>query len=103
VSIGALFGLGGLPAQTRRGLAVASSTSIAVTPGVNLVYPLLPPMMGDLGLGNTTVGLVVTFFTLPAIFLAPVAGALGALSLLSVAQSAAVVRPRTPAPALVPA
>lgn len=78
-SLGALFGLGGLPASTRRSLAVAFSTSVAVIMGVNLVYPLLPPMMADLGLGKSTVGLIVTVYTLPAIVLTPLAGALADL------------------------
>ncbi|HLG70912.1 MAG TPA: MFS transporter [Chloroflexota bacterium] len=78
-SFGALFGLGGLPAETRRGLAIAFSTSVAVVMGVNMVYPLLPPMMAELRLDKSSLALVMTVYTLPAIFLAPVTGALADL------------------------
>src|SRR5688572_26176996 len=47
-SVAAWFGLSGLPASTRRGLAIAFSTSVASIMGVNLVYPLLPPIMQQL-------------------------------------------------------
>ena len=79
MSLGAIFGLGGLPPPTRRGLAIAFTTSVAVIMGVNLVYPLLPPMMAEFGLGTSSVGLIVTVYTLPAILLTPVAGALADL------------------------
>jgi MFS transporter, ACDE family, multidrug resistance protein len=79
LSVGAVFGLGGLPPATRRSLAIAFATSVAVIMGVNLVYPLLPPMMADLGLGKSSIGLIVTVYTLPAIVLTPVAGALADL------------------------
>jgi ACDE family multidrug resistance protein len=78
-SPGALFGLSGLAAHTQRGLAIAFSTSIAVIMGVNLVYPVLPPMMQQLGVDESAIGLVVTVYTVPMIFLAPVAGAVADL------------------------
>jgi MFS transporter, ACDE family, multidrug resistance protein len=71
----ALFGLGGLPLETQRGLVVALSTSVAVIMGVNLLYPVLPPMMLQLGVDESAIGLVVTAYTVPMIFVAPLAGA----------------------------
>src|SRR6266540_275436 len=78
-SLGAAFGLGGLPADTQRGLLVALSTSVASVMGVNLVYPVLPPMMQQLGVDQSAVGLVITVYTVPMIFVAPVAGAMADL------------------------
>src|SRR5437763_16740395 len=79
VSVGALFGLGGLSRATRQGLAVAFATSVASIMGVQLVFPVLPPMMEQLGVSAATIGLVVTAYTVPIIFLAPVAGAIADL------------------------
>jgi predicted MFS family arabinose efflux permease len=73
-SAAALFGLGGLPTHLQRGLVVAFSTSVAVIMGVNLVYPVLPPMMAHLGIDEAAIGLVITVYTLPTVFLAPLAG-----------------------------
>jgi predicted MFS family arabinose efflux permease len=78
-SVGAAFGLGGLPAATQRGLVVAFATSVASIMGVQLVFPVLPPMMEQLGVTKSTIGLVVTAYTVPMIFLAPVAGAIADL------------------------
>jgi MFS transporter, ACDE family, multidrug resistance protein len=78
-SVGAVFGLGGLPAATQRGLVVAFATSIASIMGVQLVFPVLPPMMAQLDVSAATIGLVVTAYTVPMIFLAPVAGAIADL------------------------
>jgi MFS family permease len=79
MSFGALFGLEGLPLATRRGLAVAFATSIASVMGVQLIYPVLAPMMQQLGTSDSAIGLVVTAYTVPMIFLAPVAGAIADL------------------------
>jgi MFS family permease len=79
MSFGALFGLEGLPLATRRGLAVAFATSIASVMGVQLIYPVLAPMMQQLGATESAIGLVVTAYTVPMIFLAPVAGAIADL------------------------
>ncbi|HZU04632.1 MAG TPA: MFS transporter [Chloroflexota bacterium] len=78
-SVGALFGLGGLPLHTQRGLVVAFSTSIAAVMGVQLVFPVLPPMMQQLGVSESAIGLVVSVYTIPMIFLAPLAGAIADL------------------------
>ena len=70
-----LFGLEGLSGATQRGLAIAFSTSIATVMGSQLVYPVLPPMMGQLAVDKSAIGLVVSVYVLPSIFLAPLAGA----------------------------
>lgn len=72
--IGRMFGLAGLPPAVRRALVVAYATSMASNMGVNLVYPLLPAMIQQLGVDEASVGLVVTAYTAPAIVLAPIAG-----------------------------
>jgi MFS family permease len=79
MSFGALFGLEGLPLATRRGLAVAFATSISSVMGVQLIYPVLAPMMQQLGASESAIGLVVTAYTVPMIFLAPIAGAIADL------------------------
>ncbi len=71
-----LFGLGGVPAAKQRGLTVALGTSVATIMGANLVYPVLPAMMEQLQVGPAEIGLVITVFTVPTAFMAPVAGAL---------------------------
>jgi predicted MFS family arabinose efflux permease len=69
------FGLGGLDGATQRGLLIAFSTSIAAVMGTQLVYPSLPAMVGQLHVEQAAIGLVITAYTLPAVFLTPVAGA----------------------------
>jgi predicted MFS family arabinose efflux permease len=78
-SVGGLFGLGGLPLHTRRGLVVAFSTSIAAVMGSQLVFPVLPPMMQQLEVSESAIGLVVSVYSIPMIFLAPLAGAIADL------------------------
>jgi predicted MFS family arabinose efflux permease len=74
-----LFGLGGLTLETRRGLIVAFSSSLAMILGVNLIYPLLPAIMERFQVDPSAVGLVITAYTAPMIFLAPIAGAVADL------------------------
>src|SRR5215210_2769010 len=78
-SIGAMFGLGGLPPHIQRGLVVAFSTSIASVMGSQLVFPVLPPMMEQLAVSESAIGLVVSVYSIPMIFLAPLAGAIADL------------------------
>lgn len=78
-SVSRFFGLAGLAGETQRGLAVAFSTSVAVVMGVNLVYPVLPVMVEELGASTSAIGLVITAYTVPIIFLAPLAGAVADL------------------------
>lgn len=42
--------------------------------GVSSVMPVLPRLMGDMDVSARSIGLVLALFTLPGIFLAPVAG-----------------------------
>lgn len=74
-----LLGLEGFDAATERGLVVAFSTSLAAVMGTQLVYPSLPAMMQQLRVDEAAIGLVVTAYTLPAVFLAPLAGAVADL------------------------
>ena len=74
-----LFGLQDVPPATHRGLVAAFSTSIAVVMGVNLIYPVLPPMMQQLGVDASAIGLVITIYTLPTILLAPISGTIADL------------------------
>jgi predicted MFS family arabinose efflux permease len=78
-SAGAVFGLGGLPVEIQRGLVVAFSTSVVSILGVNLIYPVLPTLMDRFAVDPAAVGLVITAFTAPMIFLAPIAGAIADL------------------------
>jgi predicted MFS family arabinose efflux permease len=71
--------LEGFPPATQRGLVIAFATSIAVVMGMQLVYPVLPAMMLNLHVDEASIGLVVTAYTLPAVFLTPLAGAIADL------------------------
>jgi MFS transporter, ACDE family, multidrug resistance protein len=73
------FGVDGVGSATARALSIAFSTSIAVVMGMQLVYPTLPAMMQQLQVGEAAIGLVVTAYTLPAVFLTPFAGAIADL------------------------
>ena len=75
-SVGATVGLAGLSRETQRGLTVAFATSVAVVMGVQMVYPVLPALMFQLGVDDTSIGWVIAVYTAPAIFLAPVFGIL---------------------------
>jgi predicted MFS family arabinose efflux permease len=74
-----LLDLDGFPAGTQRGLLVAFATSIAVVMGMQLVYPTLPAMLLHLHVDEASIGLVVSAYTLPAVFLTPLAGAIADL------------------------
>jgi MFS family permease len=75
-SVGAAVGLEGLSGATQRGLTVAFAASIAVVMGVQMVYPVLPALMFQLGVDDSAIGLVIAVYTAPAILLAPVFGVL---------------------------
>lgn len=55
-------------------LAIAFATSVASVSGVSLLYPTLPVIARDLDVGESSIGLVIAAYTLPAIFLAPLFG-----------------------------
>lgn len=75
-SLGAVYGLNGLSLSVQRGLFVAFGTSVAVVMGTQLVYPVLPPLMNQLGVSESAIGLVIALYTLPAVALAPAIGVL---------------------------
>ncbi|MFW9914850.1 MAG: MFS transporter [Candidatus Thorarchaeota archaeon] len=52
------------------------STTLFAVLGVSLIAPALPTMKDKLGLDKAQIGLMITFFTVPGIFLAPIAGIL---------------------------
>jgi predicted MFS family arabinose efflux permease len=62
--------------QTRyRGpLALAFATSVAVSGGASLLYPVLPVLAADLEVHPTRIGLAMAAFTAPAVVLAPLFG-----------------------------
>jgi MFS family permease len=83
------------------GLQVIFGSSVMMIMGASLIYPVLPVIADALRVGDGQIGLVLTAFTLPAIFLAPVGGMLidmwgrkrvlvGSLLLYGVAGSAIV-------------
>lgn len=73
-SITDLFGLGALTPTTRRSLYLVFASSLLMMMGVNLVQPVLPAMIGPLGITEGEVGLVIAVYTAPAIVLAPLLG-----------------------------
>ena len=44
--------------------------------GVSSITPVFPDLVRELGISGVEVGLLITFFTLPGVFLAPVLGVL---------------------------
>ncbi|MDH3443248.1 MAG: MFS transporter [Deltaproteobacteria bacterium] len=74
ITIASIFGLGALAPETRRPLALVYATSIAVVMGVNFIQPALPAMIQPFGISDAAIGLVMTVFTAPAMFLAPFFG-----------------------------
>ena len=85
-------------------LALAFATSVAVSGGASLLYPVLPVLAGDLGVDQTRIGLVMAAFTAPAVVLAPLFGMIAdlrgrrwilifGLALFGLAGSAAALAP----------
>lgn len=85
-------------------LAITFATSVAVSTGSSLLYPVLPVIAGDLQVDASQVGLVMAAFTSPAVVLAPVFGVIGdrrsrkwmlilGLALFGLAGSAAAFAP----------
>lgn len=58
------------------GLQVIFGSSVMMIMGASLVYPVLPVVADSLGIPIGQIGLVLTAFTVPAVFLAPVGGML---------------------------
>jgi MFS transporter, ACDE family, multidrug resistance protein len=85
-------------------LAITFATSVAVSAGASLLYPVLPVIAGDLQVEASQVGLVMAAFTSPAVVLAPLFGVIGdrhsrkwmlilGLALFGLAGSAAAFAP----------
>ena len=55
-------------------LALAFATSVAVSGGASLLYPVLPVLAADLAVQPTRIGLAMAAFTAPAVVLAPLFG-----------------------------
>ncbi len=60
-------------------LAIAFATSVTLVSGTSLVYPALPAVALDLQVDTAKVGLIIAVFSAPAIFLAPLFGAIADL------------------------
>lgn len=85
-------------------LAITFATSVAVSTGSSLLYPVLPVVAADLQADASEVGLVMVAFTAPAVVLAPIFGVIGdrqsrkwmlifGLALFGLAGSAAAFAP----------
>jgi ACDE family multidrug resistance protein len=79
LSLASFFGLGELVPERRRALTIVFATSVALVMGVNFVQPALPALTQPFGVSDAALGLVMTMLTAPAIFLAPVFGAVADL------------------------
>lgn len=73
------MGFEGLPAAVRRPLLIAYAASVANVMGVNLLYPVLPAMAGEMSVSESEVALSIVVFTAPAIVLSPLFGLLADL------------------------
>lgn len=60
-------------------LAIALATSVTLVSGTALVYPVLPVVASDFHVDAAKVGLIISVFTAPAVFLAPVFGVIADL------------------------
>lgn len=65
--------------MNNRAVGVAYGTSVAVSGGASLLYPLLAVMAVDLAVAEEEIGLAMSAFFLPAIVLAPVFGTIADL------------------------
>lgn len=61
------------------GLQAIFGSSVLMIMGASLVYPILPVIAESLMISDGQIGLVLSAFALPAVFLAPVAGTLSDL------------------------
>ncbi len=94
----------GALAAYRAPLAITFATSVAVSMGSSLLYPVLPVIAEDLQVDASKIGLVMAAFTSPAVVLAPICGVIGdrhsrkwmlilGLALFGLAGSAAAFAP----------
>ncbi|MBI2358291.1 MAG: MFS transporter [Deltaproteobacteria bacterium] len=73
-SLPVIFGLGELAPAKRKALALVYLSSVMIIMGVNFIQPALPAMIEPLGISESALGLVMTVYTAPAIFLSPLFG-----------------------------
>jgi MFS family permease len=64
----------GVRRSVRLPLAITFGTSVALTSGASLLYPVLPVLAAELAIDETRIGLVMAAYTTPAIVLAPLFG-----------------------------
>lgn len=62
------------PLYLRPNLLIIYSVTLMAIMGVSSITPAFPEMMRDLGISPHEVGLLITLFTLPGVFLTPVLG-----------------------------
>lgn len=74
LSLPVIFGLGELAPAKRNALALVYLSSVVIIMGVNFIQPALPAMIEPLGISEAALGLVMTVYTAPAIFLSPLFG-----------------------------
>ena len=73
---GAMSDMRALGVHRSASLQVIFGSSVMMIMGVSLVYPVLPVIADAFDIGEGSIGLVLTAFTVPAIFLSPVGGML---------------------------
>jgi ACDE family multidrug resistance protein len=73
---GAISDMRALGVHRRASLQVIFGSSVMMIMGASLVYPVLPVIAEAFDIGEGSIGLVLTAFTVPAIFLSPVGGML---------------------------
>jgi MFS family permease len=76
VSIGPLNDIRALGVHRSIGLQVIFGSSVLMIMGMSLIYPVLPVIADVLEIGEGSIGLLITAFTLPAVFLSPIGGML---------------------------
>jgi predicted MFS family arabinose efflux permease len=74
-----MFGLGPLAPVQRRALTLVYASSFALMMGVNFIQPALPALIEPFGIQDSALGLLMTVFTAPAIFLSPIFGVIADL------------------------
>jgi MFS family permease len=72
-------GVQGLEVLRDRRLQTVYAVSMAATMGTSLAYPVLPVLAQSLNVGVEQMGLVLTAFTLPQVFLSPIVGVIADL------------------------
>jgi predicted MFS family arabinose efflux permease len=74
-----MFGLGALAPVQRKALTLVYASSLALMMGVNFIQPALPALIEPFGVQDSALGLLMTVFTAPAIFLSPIFGVIADL------------------------